>query len=130
VQGGVPLGIAPAVSYRADFLVPFFADLVAFVRAGAFLPDDFVTLPTTATAPGPGMTVDSSPVDHLIRSSCPMTPVTTPSRGAWPTFVDSNQLIDAAPEVRWPLLDPVGGPDEPDPDLTPPCEEDGTGPLD
>jgi len=47
-------------------LVTFLAVLfVAFADAGAFLPDDVCTLPTTATAPGPGMTVDSSPVDHL-----------------------------------------------------------------
>jgi hypothetical protein len=32
--------------------------------------------------------VDSSPVDHLTRKSDPVTPVTTPSRGASPTFLE------------------------------------------
>ena len=55
-----------AFSYRVDPLVAFLAVFFAvFAEAGTFLPDDVCTLPTTATAPGPGMTVDSSPVDHL-----------------------------------------------------------------
>ena len=37
---------------------------------------------------------------------------------------------DAALDVPRPLLDPFGGPDEPDPDLTPPREEDGAEQLD
>jgi hypothetical protein len=32
--------------------------------------------------------VDSSPVDHLTRKSDPVTPVTTPSREASPTFLE------------------------------------------
>jgi hypothetical protein len=35
-----------------------------------------------------GTTVDSSPVDHRTRKSDPVTPVTTPSRGASPTFLE------------------------------------------
>jgi hypothetical protein len=57
------------------------------VFVGAFLLDAALTLPTTATDPGPGATVDSSPVDHLMRRSRPTTPITTPSRSAPPTFV-------------------------------------------
>jgi len=49
--------------------VVFFADFATFAGAGAFLADDGRTLPTMATAPGPGMTVDSYPVDHLMRRS-------------------------------------------------------------
>ena len=32
--------------------------------------------------------MDSSPVDHRTRKSDPVTPVTTPSRGASPTFLE------------------------------------------
>ena len=32
--------------------------------------------------------MDSSPVDHLTRKSDPVTPVTTPSPGASPTFLE------------------------------------------
>ncbi len=32
--------------------------------------------------------MDSSPVDHLTRKSDPVTPVTTPSRGVSPTFLE------------------------------------------
>ncbi len=78
--------------FDLEFLFGFFADLwvlETLARAEGFLPDGCLTLPMTATAPGPGTTVDSSPVDHLIRRSRPTTSVTTPSRGAWPTLVDS-----------------------------------------
>jgi hypothetical protein len=34
--------------------------------------------------------VDSSPVDHRTRKSDPVTPVTTPSRGASPTFLEGT----------------------------------------
>jgi len=75
----------------AAYLVTFFAFFVALAAVVACLPDDALTLPTTATAPGPGTTVDSSPVDHWMRRSDPITPVTTPSRGAWPILVDSTR---------------------------------------
>lgn len=61
------------------------------VRFAAFLPDAFRALRTMVIDPAPGMRDDSSSVDHLIRRSPPFTPVTTPSRGAWPTFVDANR---------------------------------------
>jgi hypothetical protein len=50
-------------------------------------PDCF---PPTASEPIEGTTVDSSPVDHRTRKSDPVTPVTTPSRGASPTFLDGT----------------------------------------
>jgi len=57
-------------TYRVDlfviFLAVLFGDFVAFAGAVAFLSDDALTLPMTATAPGLGNTVDSSPVDHLM----------------------------------------------------------------
>jgi hypothetical protein len=34
--------------------------------------------------------VDCSPVDHRTRKSDPVTPVTTPSRGASPTFLEAS----------------------------------------
>jgi hypothetical protein len=51
------------------------------------LPDCF---PTTASEPIEGTTVDCSPVDHRTRKSDPVTPVTTPSRGASPTFLEAS----------------------------------------
>jgi hypothetical protein len=47
-------------------------------------------LPPTDTEPDPGTRVDSSPVDHLTLRSVPLTPVTTPSRGGWPSFRDAT----------------------------------------
>jgi hypothetical protein len=52
------------------------------------LPDCFST---TATEPIEGTKVDSFPVDHLTRKSDPVTPVTTPSRGDSPTFVEETR---------------------------------------
>jgi hypothetical protein len=34
--------------------------------------------------------VDSSPVDHRTRKSDPVTPITTPSRGASPSFLEET----------------------------------------
>jgi hypothetical protein len=62
--------------------------VVAFAGAATFFPADFLTLPITASEPGPGIIVDSSPVDHLMRRSEPVTPVTTPTRGAQAPFVE------------------------------------------
>ena len=49
-----------------------------------------LALPTTMREPILGANVDSSPVDHFTRKRDPITPVTTPSLGAWPTFVDAT----------------------------------------
>ncbi len=77
--------------------VPFFVVfLAAFARAGAFfagvlpafadpavfLLDDALVFPTTATEPGPGTIVDSSPVSQRMRKSRPTAPITTPMRMA------------------------------------------------
>ena len=67
------------------FVVPVLA-LAGLPRR--FEPD--LTLPTTLREPILGANVDSSPVDHFTRKRDPITPVTTPSRGAWPTFVDAT----------------------------------------
>ena len=53
-----------------------------------FEPD--LALPTTLREPIWGANVDSSPADHFTCKRAPITPVTTPSRGAWPTFVDAT----------------------------------------
>jgi hypothetical protein len=60
------------------FLAVFFTNFAPFAGARAFMSDDALTLPITATAPAPGARLDSSPVDHLMPRSCPTTPVTTP----------------------------------------------------
>jgi len=49
-----------------------------------------LVLPTTIREPIVGVNVDSSPVDHFTCKRDPITPVTTPSRGAWLTFVDAT----------------------------------------
>jgi hypothetical protein len=79
--------------YQVDFLMAFLGSFVAFsvvtfADAATFLPADFLTLPMTVNAPALGMTVDSSPVDHLMRRSEPVTPVTTPTRGAQAPLVE------------------------------------------
>jgi hypothetical protein len=72
------------------------AFLVGLVAGPADLADGLeereptLALPPTVTEPVPGTMVDSSPVDHLIRRSVPLTPVTTPSRGGWPSFRDAT----------------------------------------
>jgi len=69
--------------------VAFFSGLVE----GAFFATAFLaapTFPTTTTEPMDGKIVDSSPPDHVTRSRTPLTPVTTPSRGAWPTRVEGT----------------------------------------
>lgn len=45
---------------------------------------------------------------------------------AWFPEVNGDHLHAVSDD----LIDPFGGPDEPDPDLTPPREEDGAGQLD
>jgi hypothetical protein len=42
----------------------------------------------------------------------------------------SDDRLHGISDELGPLLDPFGGPDEPDPDLTHPREEDGAEPLD
>ena len=74
--------------YLPDFLPAFlavgvaFLALVPFVGVAAFFPEDARVLPMTVNVPGPGTRVDSSPVDHLMPRSPPLTAVTTPCRGA------------------------------------------------
>ena len=73
---------APAVPGQVCdyFLRAFFA--VVGVMALTFVCDRGAWL-VTLKEPAAGTTVDSSPVDHLIRRSEPLTPVTTPRR-TWP----------------------------------------------
>ena len=73
--------------YRLDPLVGRFAFIGAFSAFVPFvvaetLPEVPLTLGMTTTDPAPGTRVDSSPVDHFIRSIVPLTPVTIPSRGS------------------------------------------------
>jgi hypothetical protein len=71
-----------AAFFRVFLDAAFFE--AAFLVGPAFLALDR-TLPTTKREPIDGMIVDSSPPDHVTRSNPPLTPVTTPSRGGWPT---------------------------------------------
>src|ERR1017187_8992398 len=66
---------------------PFAAGALVVCRLRPPLPDCF---PTRASEPIEDTTVDSSPVDHRTRKSDPVTPVTTPSRGASPTFLEGT----------------------------------------
>jgi len=68
-------------SYFVDF--PFLvaaAFVLAFEVSAADLAEVLPSL-STVTAPGPGMKLDSSPVDHRTLKMDPVAPVTTPSRG-------------------------------------------------
>jgi hypothetical protein len=51
--------------------------------------------------------VDSSPVDHRTRKSDPVTPVTTPSRGASPTFLE--EICTRSPTTAMHLMVPRRG---------------------
>ncbi len=75
--------VAPGSRHRLTG--PFAAEALLVCRPRLPLPDCF---PTTVSEPIEGTTVDSSPVDHRTRKSDPVTPVTTPSRGASPTFFE------------------------------------------
>lgn len=68
---------AGATFFTAFFEVPL-AVVVAFLEGA-------LTFPTTTSDPMEGKIVDSSPLDQVTRNNVPLTPVTTPSRGAWPT---------------------------------------------
>jgi len=77
-----------AAGLAGPALVPF-----AFFPAPAFdgarrVRD--VTRPTTTSDPVDAVIVDCSPPDHSTRRSPPLTPTTTPSRGAWPTRVEGT----------------------------------------
>jgi len=76
-------------SALADPLVVFEGALAALLDGALVAPVLFLartfTFPMTTSEPIDGVIVDSSPLDHLTRNSPPLTPVTTPSRGAWPT---------------------------------------------
>jgi hypothetical protein len=78
------------LSFTAAFSVAAALEFTAFAAlAVAFLGAPGgrgEPLPVTLSEPAAGTTVDSSPVDHLILRSPPLTPVTTPSRTAWPTL--------------------------------------------
>ena len=76
-----------ALDSRHPLTRPFAAEALVVCRLRPPLPDCF---PTTASEPIEGTTVDSSPVDHRTRKSDPVTPVTTPSRGASPTFLEGT----------------------------------------
>src|ERR1039458_9580515 len=82
LAGCVLLAVFVALRLAAPaFVVPVLA-LAGLLRR--FEPD--LTFPTTLREPILGANVDSSPVDHFTCKRDPITPVTTPSRGAWPTF--------------------------------------------
>ena len=86
LAGCVLLAVFVALRLAAPaFVVPVLA-LAGLLRR--FEPD--LALPTTLREPILGANVDSSPVDHFTRKRDPITRVTTPSRGAWPTFVDAT----------------------------------------
>src|ERR1039458_4149605 len=86
LAGCVLLAVFVALRLAAPaFVVPVLA-LAGLLRR--FEPD--LALPTTLREPILGANVDSSPVDHFTCKRDPITPVTTPSRGAWPTFVDAT----------------------------------------
>jgi hypothetical protein len=75
--------------FRAGFFLVGAALLRAafavFLARGATVPR-----PTTVSAPGPGMSLDSSPEDQRTMITPPVTPVTTPVRGSWPTFWEAS----------------------------------------
>jgi hypothetical protein len=77
-------GFLEAGFLEAAFLATAFLE-TTFLAVGPPLFDLTLTLPTTTSEPMDGKIVDSSPPDQLTRSREPLTPVTTPSRGAWPT---------------------------------------------
>jgi hypothetical protein len=82
--------------------------------------------PTTASEPIEGTTVDSPPVDHHTRKSDPVTPVTTPSRGASPTFLE--EICTRSPTTAMYRMVPrrsVSG--QPDPHLSPAVGARGNG---
>jgi hypothetical protein len=82
------LGIlVAALGSRHRLTRPSAVEALIACRLRLPLPD---CLPTTASEPIEGTTVDSSPVDHRTRKSDPVTPVTTPSRGASPTFLEET----------------------------------------
>ena len=86
LAGCVLLAVFVEVRLAAPaFVVPVLA-LAGLMRRSE--PD--LALPTTLREPILGANVDSSPVDHFTCKRDPITPVTTPSRGAWPTFVDAT----------------------------------------
>jgi len=74
-----------ALGSRHRLTGPFAAEALLVCRPRLPLPDCF---PRIVSEPIEGTTVDSSPVDHRTRKSDPVTPVTTPSRGASPTFLE------------------------------------------
>jgi hypothetical protein len=73
-----PFALADPLAVLAGALAAFFEGAFA---GGPFLALAF-TLPTTTSDPMEGVIVDSSPDDHVTRNRPPLTPVTTPSRGA------------------------------------------------
>jgi hypothetical protein len=84
LAGAFAVFVGLFVDLAAGLPVFFTALLEAAFLAGAFLAAA-LTLPTTTRDPIDGKIVDSSPPDHVTRSRTPLTPVTTPSRGVWPT---------------------------------------------
>jgi hypothetical protein len=102
------------VAALAVFLAPapvFLAPATVFLAPAAFLPPrpvptDFRrvrTLPITTNEPDEGVIVESSPVDHVTRNKVPLTPVTTPSRGCWPTFFEGTWTRSPTCAITSPL---------------------------
>jgi hypothetical protein len=84
-----------AGALAAFFVGAFWAGALAAFFVGAFFVDALLwgrafTLPTTTKDPMDGMIVDSSPLDHVTCTRAPLTPVTTPSRGVWPTLFEGT----------------------------------------